>query len=217
MTFVAWCPQHKDKGFYPDSNDPNRCALCVEANRVRVTGNLAGSGKKKGHHVFQPNSYPTYPGMTLDGRIKDLKHFSQWLEDLAADPIRSAEVAAESRRPRGVSSRNQGIALRSSLREPMLSANDPFKHVRLTSKPGGQARLKAVKRFSVKPNTSRTALGNWLVREWSFWDLKYSKGFVIVDQNGRESNIYKSWHEAKKAIEASGFDLIQSPGRKAEL
>lgn len=181
-----------------------KCRTCGDLNHAYG----AGRSKKKGHAVHAPSSYPTYPGLTLDGRILDLEDFKRWSDELEKDEVRYGELLVEARRPGGVSRHRHSIAVRSSLREPMLSANDPFAYVRLPHKLPPNAKMKVTKRFTVKPNDGRAAKGNWFTREWALWSLKYASGFVIVDDKGNESNKYASWHLAKQAIEASGFIII---------
>lgn len=206
---IMACPQHP----LIDLNDVTRkCDVCDTINN----SHLAGRSKKRGHYIFKPDYGDRYP-LRTDGTVANSEDFGKWLQKLVDDPVRLAQAMADVRRPGGVSGAAHGVAIRSAVKEPMLSAENPFGYLRKAARPKQAALLAVVKRFPVKPNNYKVALGNWLVREWSLWTLKYTAGFVIMDDKGNQSNSFASWHLAKEAIEASGYTLVKLPGRQDSL
>lgn len=206
---IMECPQHP---LVPLNGVTRKCDTCETIN----TGHYAGRSKKKGFHVFKPENEIAYPTRT-NGTVADGKDFAEWFARLQKDPARMAQINADLSRPGRVSRAAHGVAMRSAGKEPMLSADDPFGYLRKNSKPPAIALGECVKRYPVKPNHYKVALGNWLVREWTLWTPKYSKGFIIRDDKGNQSQVFASWHLAKEAIEASGFVLIKQPGRQDSI
>lgn len=213
------CPSHGTKYIEPAvlvKTDPltgesyehlnaraGQCSLCVSINDNR------GRGKSQPVREKRLDSSEEY---TYSGEF-DIEDYRRWLKRIFDDPDRLAAFLADGRRPAGTNRRAYGVAIRKSIREPMLSANP--EQVRGGLKSEIKAKPQTVKsgefkRIKVKPKSLGAARlgGGWHTREWIVYTLRYAKGLVIVTDKGEESSVFPSWHAMRESIIKSHWEIL---------
>lgn len=121
-------------------------------------------------------------------------------------------IAADSRRPKGVTRARHGIALRKAVREPMLNATPGAirKALKEFRNEGQRVAVDSIfKTFVVKPTSTVSGAGGWHERLWKAYTLRYAKGIVIHTDKGEQSKPFNSWGEARKAIIQSGWEIMR--------
>lgn len=207
------CPNH---GATYIHHTTGRCTLCERLHSVVgrfSSGHATGHNRvhKRDNDGLTPESeLVKYPGKLTSKNVGD---FLGFLDRVANNPVKSAILASELRRPSTSSKARHGVAIRSAGREPMLNA-DP-KSIMSGERVVTSARWKVHKTIQIKPLTSKAARFNgqgrnsdWSVKEWKVWSLQYAPGFVIVNHLGLESPVVKSWKQAKEMITLAGYEVI---------
>lgn len=189
------------------------CEECQRLNeeRGRARKLKNGSLKKEPRRRSKPESGPYFRSYH-DGRVNE-SGLADYLEALSDNPISVAVIEAEGRRPKGVTSARHGVAIRQAVREPMLNATPGAvsKALREFKNEGQRIALDSgiVKSFVVKPTSRVTGVHGWYERRWMAKNARYARGLVIVTDEGEQSKLFNSWGEARKAILASGWEILR--------
>lgn len=164
-----------------------------------------GRARLPGIREFVPEHTDLLRYTGPDDPEKRAQHFMR----VISNPVDRAMLAAEMRRPSKVSQGRYGIALRSAMREPMLNAGKAT--IESREYRGKSPKHKLQRSFRVKPDTLKASryAGGWNVRDWQLWSLQYAPGFVVVNHNGDESEVFPSWHKARLAIEEAGYVVLR--------
>lgn len=198
-----------------DNPARGRCSVCVDYN---VNNFRAGRAAKQPLREVRakprgPIKRETGPGYTVTDPLHvPPRDFARFLERLENQPERASELAAESRRPAGVSRAAYGVAIRKAGGSPMLNAD--ARQV-TDSLERGQRRYRQpkaglVEQLIVKPEAMATGkVAGWHERRWTIHRLKYAKGVCIVTDTGDESKAFNTIGELKSAVVKSGWRIIR--------
>lgn len=189
-----------------------RCLECERLNDERgharklKRGAINNRPKPKAKSEMTP-----YFQTARDGSV-DAEDFAKFLVELSDNPVRAAAIAADSRRPKGVTRVRHGIALRKAVREPMLNASPGIIRKALKDFKNDGQRLAVdsiYKSFVVKPTSTVSGAKGWHERLWKAYTLRYARGMVIVTDTGEQSKPFNSWGEARKAVIGSGWEIMR--------
>ena len=208
------CPVHGIKyiGKGAAKLDSFQCGECLRLSATR------GRSKKMSLREFQDIFKPD--GYVVNGKM-DAKDFAKALVKIAHDDTRSAALAADARRPRGVDKTRFGIAIRANAREPMLNADRKsvslgldYNRLNDFAKTSKVLKHKTEAYIVVKPTCLETAkFGRnsafWGERLWRIMSLKYAPGFVAVTDTGHDTGRFNSIGELFAAIRKSGWERIK--------
>jgi hypothetical protein len=190
---------HSRKFLNPNTG---RCAKCSATNEARGRQKPQAKSDWKPQHQHDAE----FP-VALDGRV-DREAFKGFLDDVLDDPIRKASFMAEGRRPGNVGRAAYGIAMRRTLREPMLNA-DPRRVREALERPEKSRvpKLPPFKRIVVKP-VLPVARG-WYERVWTIHQLRYTRGVIAVTDEGDETQIFPQYSDLRAAIGRAGWKVVK--------
>lgn len=182
------------------------CYMCSAHNH-------AAKGPRRKQPLREKKPIQTLGYIVTGGQV-DPSKLADWLRGLADDPVRIAGIEADGRRPGGVNRERFGVAIRAACGTPMLCAQpaEVFHALEGKTRIKRNARLDKAgvyKRIVVKPTTARTGAAGWGDRLWLVYNLKYSKGVVVVTDEGDESKVFPQYSELRKALLASGWSILK--------
>lgn len=221
------CPAHGKE--YDRDGNCDDCSkedkrLKEEREAIKAQHDSFRVGKTRLQKADRPLKYDHDAGYTItkrpDGTFTE-EEARAFLRRLTNDPVLFAAAAAAMRRPSGVSKERFGVAIRSSVREPMLNANPDtaakgldFERAQERLKRNKIATAKLYKEIVVKPKSMKNARYGrnssfWGERRWLVHTLKYGRGYTITTDLGDQSKAFSSYGEARTAIVKSGWEIVR--------
>lgn len=205
------CPQHGNRWITPEGQTCTKCREQHMGERV---------GKRRPQKQDHPLRWDYDAAVTSHVMPHNIEECKRFFEQIAADPIKRAQLSLMVRRPAGVSKERFNIAVRAAGREPMLNAdrrsivfgldyNQSGAHLGAKALP----KMGVAERLQVKPKSLKVAKygrnsAYWGQREWLIFALKYSRGYVVRTDAGDESKAFPTVGQLKDAIRQSGWEIV---------